>query len=168
VDLGLMHGRTKPASITSTSARGLMNSGAPWVEYVNEVVLCDVKAVGISIDGDYRIDTGPHSTSEVVDLFKNTGWSWPRGWLRRNRNVAHHGGIHLENEVETARWIHLIIVPQLDAQSQNDGDIASAWNLSPFRVDLHVENRWLRPSSVAHFYDFITERYLLPFFKWLV
>ncbi len=155
-------------AIVSCSARELMNSGAGWVRYVNDVVLRDVQVAGISIDGTYRIDTGPYSTSRLLELFKNTGWSWPRGWLRRNRNRLHRGGIHLENQVENGRWVHLIIVPQThlhpcDYRARRVGK--AEWNLPPSRVDLHAENGWLRPSSVAHFCDFIGERYLLPIFR---
>lgn len=171
-ELGLSPGASTDRLMTA-SARELMNSGAPWVAYVNKVVFRDLKQSGVSIDASYKISTGGLSALEVLNLFKNSGWSWPLRWYRRNRNSAHSSGTHLENEVENGRWLHLIIIPErIERIPQSDRagvpEVAGNWNVPPRRVDLHAENHWLQPSSVAHFCDFIKERYILPFLRSLV
>ena len=155
---------TRTEWLNTGSSRELMNSGAPWVNYVNEVVFRDLKQSGVSIDPSYRISTGGLSALELLNLFKNSGWSWPVHWYRRNRNRNHSGGIHLEKEVENDRWLHLIIIPERN-ESTPESDGSDNWNLPPRRVDLHAENRWLQPSSAAHFCDFIKEHYILPFLR---
>ncbi len=135
-----------------------MNSGAPWVDYINGV-LREVAGTGISMDATYKIDSGSHSVLELMDLFQKAGWSWPRRWYKRNRNRAHGGGIHLEKRVEKGKWLHLIIVPANGSNAPLD------WQSSPQRIDLHAENLWLQPSSHEHFFDFIKEHYVLPVFR---
>ena len=161
---------SRAESLNAGSARELMNSGAPWVAYVNKVVFRDLKQSGVSIDASYKISTGGLSALEVLNLFKNSGWSWPLRWYRRNRNSAHSSGTHLENEVENGRWLHLIIIPErIERIPQSDRagvpEVADNWNVPPRRVDLHAENHWLQPGSVVHFCDFIKERYILPFLR---
>jgi hypothetical protein len=145
----------------NSPAREFMSSGAPWVRYVNEVVLGQLRQAGIAIDEDYKISTAGKSARHLIELFKDDGWSWPQARYRRNRNRAHRRGIHLEKEIEAGKWLHLIIVPQEHLQTRLPN---SRLNLEspPVRLDLHAENLWLQPSSVAHFRDFIRERYVAP------
>jgi hypothetical protein len=140
------------------------------VTYVNEVVFRDFKPAGISIDANYRINTGSLSALELLELFKESGWSWPMRWYRRNRNPDHPGGIHLEKELENDRWLHLIVIPErtepiLESGGNGVPEVADNWNVPPRRIDLHAENLWLQPSSAAHFCDFIKQHYILPFFR---
>ena len=168
-EVGLMPG-PPTQTLNTGSARELMNSGAPWVNYVKEVVFRDLKQSGVSIDPSYKISTGDLSALEVLNLFKNAGWSWAVPWYRRNRNRNHSGGIHLQKEVENGRWLHLIIIPErseriLQSNAAGLPAVVDNLNLPPRRVDLHAENGWLQPSSAAHFCDFIKERYILPFLR---
>lgn len=155
---------TLMTSTNQDSARELMNSGPPWITYVNEVVFGQSKHAALSIDENYKISAGNRSALEVLDSLKRDHWTWPRAWYRRNLNRSHRKGIHLEKEVEDGKWLHLIIVPQ-ENSSRGVRRAEPDWNKPPLRIDLHAENRWLRPSSGAHFYDFIKEYYLGWFLK---
>ena len=168
-ELGLSPGASTDG-LMMCSARELMNSGGPWVHYVNKVVFHDLKQSSVSIDASYKISSGGLSALELLDLFKRSGWSWPVRWYRRNRNPNHSGGIHLQKEVENGRWLHLIIIPErgepvLESEGSGVTAVEDDWSVPPRRVDLHAENGWLQPSSAAHFCDFIKERYILSFLR---
>ena len=138
----------------------------PTVEYVNEVVLRDLRQLGIGMTADCRItNQGKLSADEFVHAFTSAGWSWPRQWYRRNVNRAHDADArHLEKEVEHGRWIHVVISPGLreGASYQNHPGIrqmaAGDWSLPPRHVELHAEKYWLRPSSFAHLRQFLRDR----------
>ena len=138
----------------------------PTVEYVNEVVLRDLRKCGIGMTADCRI-TNPEelSANEFVNAFTSAGWSWPRRWYRRNLNRAHDADArHLEKEVEQGRWIHVVISPGLreteanQSCAENRYRAASDWSLPPRHVELHAEKFWLRPSSFAHLRQFLRDR----------
>jgi hypothetical protein len=138
----------------------------PTVEYVNDVVLRDLRQCGIGMTADCRItNQGELSANEFVNAFTAAGWSWPRQWYRRNLNRAHDADArHLEKEVEPGRWIHVVISPGLreaeanQNHSQNRYRAASDWSLPPRHVELHAEKYWLRPSSFGHLRQFLRDR----------
>jgi len=138
----------------------------PTVEYVNEVVLKDLRLCGIGMTADCRItNQGELSADEFVNAFTSAGWSWPRRWYRRNLNRAHDADArHLEKEVEPGRWIHVVISPGLrkteanQSYAENRYRAASDWSLPPRHVELHAEKFWLRPSSFAHLRQFLRDR----------
>jgi hypothetical protein len=136
----------------------------PTVEYVNEVVLGDLRQSGIEMTADCRItNQGELSANEFMNAFTSAGWSWPRQWYRRNLNQAHDADArHLEKEVEPGRWIHVVISPGLrEADQSHSGNRyrdASDWSLPPRHVELHAEKYWLRPSSFAHLRQFLSDR----------
>ena len=143
----------------------------PSVDYVNDVVLKELRQSGISMTADCRItnDCGL-SASEFVKLFTNAGWSWPRAWFRRNLNHAHDpDATHLEKEVEKGRWIHVVVSPGLrtegnlvTSRQDNLNRTVSDWNLPPRHIELHAEIGWSRPSSLKHLLQFLAAR-LWPF-----
>jgi hypothetical protein len=142
-------------------------SDGPTVEYVNDVVLRDLRQCGIGMTLDCRITNQRElSAAEFLNAFTSAGWSWPRQWYRRNLNRAHDvDAIHLEKEVEQGRWIHVVISPGLRGAESNQGSrdgSTSDWSLLPRHVELHAEKDWLRPSSYAHLRQFLRDR-LWPF-----
>ena len=134
----------------------------PSVIYINEVVLNGLSESGIRLTPDCRVTNERSlSASEFVALLKRHGWSWPTQWHRQNRNYFQHdlGAAHLEKEVETGRWIHIVVSPGLRSRGGlrlrrkvND------WTMPPRRIELHAEEGWLRPSSFEHLWGFLKKR----------
>ncbi|HEX3144583.1 MAG TPA: hypothetical protein VHQ64_11480 [Pyrinomonadaceae bacterium] len=152
-------------AVDALSAKKSQHVGeGPTVEYVNDVVLRDLRQCGIGMTADCRItNEGELSADEFVSAFTAAGWSWPRQWHRRNLNRAHDADAqHLEKEVEPGRWIHVVISPGL--REAENGSLpgryraASDWSLPPRHVELHAEKHWLRPSSFAHLRQFLRDR----------
>jgi hypothetical protein len=145
----------------------------PTVAYVNEVVLRGLRGQGISMTADCRITNDLNLTaSQFVSALLSDGWTWPTGWLRRNRNFSHDADArHFEKEVEPDRWIHIVVSPGLveDAavaktslNKTKKNSRAGDWNLPPRNIELHAERDWSRPSSFRHLRQFLFDR-LWPF-----
>lgn len=146
-----------------------LNDG-PSVKYINEVVLKGLGDSGITMTADCRITNYRClSAADFVTLLERNGWSWPRQWYRRNRNYFQHraGASHFEKEVETSRWIHIVVVPAL--KSKTDWGRSPLrrlivrrpfkdWTVPPADIELHAESGWLRPSSFEHLWKFLKEK----------
>jgi len=146
----------------------------PSVRYVNEVVLKGLSNSGIMMTGDGRI-TNHHglSASDFVALLEHNGWSWPTQWYRQNHNFFQHhaGAAHFEKEVESGRWIHIVVVPGVKRKAYFTSSLLHRlrvrrtvrdWTLPPRDIELHAESGWQRPSSFEHLWRFLKER-LWPF-----
>lgn len=134
----------------------------PSVTYVNDVVLKGLNESGISMTPDCRVtnDRGLNA-SEFVALLKQHGWSWPSQWYRRNRNYFQHdvGATHLEKEVETGRWIHIVVSPGLKSRKgMRPGGKVNDWTRPPRHIELHAEKGWLQPSSYGHLWSFLKDK----------
>lgn len=135
----------------------------PSISYINQVVLKGLRERGISITPHCRITNDDNlSAAEIVALLKDDGWSWPRHWYRKNRNYFQHhrGARHLEKEVETGRWIHIVVSPAMREGKATFGRRRKIrdWTLPPKDFELHAEKDWLRPSSFGHLRSFLADR----------
>ena len=134
----------------------------PSISYINQVVLNRLRERGITITPDCRITNDDNlSAAEVVALLKDDGWSWPRQWYRQNRNYFQYyaGARHLEKEVESGRWIHIVVSPAVRRADVALGRARKIrdWSLPP-NIELHAEKEWLRPSSFGHLWSFLADR----------
>jgi RHS repeat-associated protein len=129
----------------------LMTNPGPWHDFVNEVVLADIKNISMS---DYVLDVGPQSAERLVDQLRNAGWWWR--WDRPNMSEEHAGGLNLQREVQTGRWIHITVIPhtyeviERFPRRPKKKVTREDWSKPPKTIQLHCERYWLQPTSLKH------------------
>jgi len=105
---------------------------------------------------DYKIDVGSQTAGEFRDQLIKVGWWWR--WDRPNLSEEHSGGLNLQREVQSERWIHITIIPYQKAIQRLDlfdhpTYMIDDWSRPPKDLQLHCERFWLQPTSLKHLYD---------------